>query len=117
VLIVDDRHDSRRALARLLEAEVYRVVTVHSGSEALAAAAASPVDVLVSDISLPDFDGCELLRRLRDLYRRDVPAVAITGHGEGHHIEACRRAGYSQVLLKPVAFKDVLESLRALIPA
>jgi CheY-like chemotaxis protein len=113
ILVVDDHTDSANSLARLFGREGYVALTSGSAAEALACAAGLRVDVLVSDIALPDIDGCELLRRLRDLYGRDVPAVAITGLGEAHHIEECRRAGYSQSLLKPVLFPQVIEAVKA----
>jgi len=113
VLVVDDQVESRSALARLLQAEGYEVVTAETGLEALTAAAAAPVDALVSDIGLPDIDGCELLRRLREMYSGDVPAVALTGYGEEHYVEECRRAGYRQFLLKPILFRELLDAVRS----
>ncbi|HZN67720.1 MAG TPA: response regulator [Tepidisphaeraceae bacterium] len=110
---MDDQVESRSALARLLQAEGYEVVTAETGLEALTAAAAAPVDALVSDIGLPDIDGCELLRRLREMYSGDVPAVALTGYGEEHYVEECRRAGYRQFLLKPILFRELLDAVRS----
>ena len=113
VLVVDDHLESCSALARLLRVEGYEVATAETGREALATAATTPVDLLVSDVGLPDIDGCELLRRLRDMYRRDVPAVALTGHGEEHYVDECRRAGYGEFLLKPILFRELLDAIRS----
>jgi CheY-like chemotaxis protein len=117
ILVVDDHGDTVSALSRLLRREGHEVATAHTASAAMAEAASGrPVDLLVSDIGLPDFDGCELLRRLRDMYRREVPAVALTGYGEEQQVEECRRAGYGQFLLKPIAFEKLRDAVRAVMP-
>src|SRR5688572_12610198 len=113
VLVVDDHEESLLPLERLLVVQGYHVLTAGSGGDALTRAEEQPVDVLVSDIGLPDFDGCELLCRLRDMYKRDLPAIAITGYGEGHYLEECRRVGYSHFLVKPVLFAQLLEAMAA----
>ena len=70
--------------------------------------------LLISDIGLPDGDGCEVLRRLRAFYGgRPVGAVALSGMGDGPLIEACKRAGYGEFLVKPVTFDQVLAAVRA----
>ena len=84
VLVVDDHKDSARLLAALLRREGHRVTTAHGFVEAVVAAASmAALDLLVSDISLPDRNGCDLLRILRDrVGGGPAQAVALTGHGE-----------------------------------
>jgi CheY-like chemotaxis protein len=115
VLVVDDHADSARALTRLFRSEGHDVVTAHSVGAAIELATGQPpVDVLVSDIGLPDGDGCELLRRLREFYgARPLPAVALTGRGDEGWIEDCRRSGYGRFLMKPVKFAEVLDAVKA----
>ena len=113
ILVVDDYAGCAKVLAVLLRREGHEVETAASARDALAAAAdGPPVDLLLSDIRLPDVDGCELLRRLRALYNRDVPAIAISGNGAPADVEKCRAAGYSQLLLKPIEFPDLLAGVR-----
>ena len=116
LLIVDDHKDSARALSRLLRHEGHVVTTAHTVAGALAMVAGqSPMDVLISDIGLPDGDGCDLLRRLRLFYGgRDVAAVALSGLGDADFIERCREAGFREFLVKPVAFEQVMETLKVL---
>jgi CheY-like chemotaxis protein len=115
VLIVDDHADSARALARLFRSEGHVVITAHTMNGAMALVTGQqPIDVLVSDIGLPDGDGCELLRRLRGFYgSRAVPAVALTGRGDEGWVDDCRRSGYGQFLMKPVTFEQVSAAVRA----
>ena len=119
ILLVDDHEDCVRPLASLLRREGHAVATAHSVAGALALASGQPpIDVLVSDIGLPDGDGCNLLDQLRDLYgRRDVPAIAISGYDDADLIAECRRAGYRTFLLKPVTFDEVSAALGALLPS
>jgi CheY-like chemotaxis protein len=114
ILLVDDHVDSARALAVLLRREGHAVTVAAGVAEALVAAAAmGPIDVLVSDLSLRDGDGCSLLRVLADR-AAGAPrlAVALTGHSEPHWFEECRRAGYDRFLSKPVELQDLLAAVR-----
>jgi CheY-like chemotaxis protein len=117
LLIVEDHADSARALARLFRHEGHTVVTAHTMSGALALVAGQqPVDVLLSDIGLPDGDGCELLRRLRAFYGgRDVPALALSGLGDDDTLKRCRDAGFRKFLLKPLTFDQVRDEVLALV--
>jgi CheY-like chemotaxis protein len=113
ILLVEDHADSADALARLLRSRGHRVTVAYDKTDALVAAAGlRSIDVLVSDITLPDGNGCDLLRVLRE--RRAGPprlAVAVTGHDECHMIEECRSAGYHRFLRKPVAFEELLAAI------
>jgi two-component system CheB/CheR fusion protein len=116
LLIVEDHTDSARALARLFRHEGHTVITAHTMSGALALVVGQqPVDVVLSDISLPDGDGCELLRRLRAFYGgRDVPALALSGLGDDETLKRCREVGFRKFLLKPLAFEQVRDEVLAL---
>ena len=110
ILVVDDHADSATALARLLRREGHRVTTAHTVAEALAAAG-SRFDVLLGDVGLPDGNGCDLLRALRERGHAPRLAVALTGHGEEHWEAECRQAGFTGLLLKPVQFSTLREFL------
>jgi two-component system CheB/CheR fusion protein len=114
LLIVDDHQDSARALSRLLRHDGHLVATAHTVTGALSLLVGQrPIDVLVSDIALPDGDGCELLKKVRALYGgRDVAAVALSGIGDDAVVERCGAAGYRQFLFKPVTFEQVAEAIR-----
>ena len=114
ILVVEDHEDCARAMERLLQREGHRVTTAMGFADALTSAARlGPLDVLVSDIALPDGDGCELLRLLKER-NSGAPghAIALTGHAESHWIEECRRAGFQRFLLKPVVFEELLAAVR-----
>ena len=78
VLIVDDEPAIAKAYARTLSAAGFAVVSATDGREAAAAARARSFDVIVSDIAMPDMNGLELLRTVRE-HDLDVPFVLMTG--------------------------------------
>jgi two-component system CheB/CheR fusion protein len=119
VLLVEDHESSARPLASLLRQEGYVVSTAQTFSGAFSMIAGQPpVDALVSDIALPDGDGCELLQRLRIYYGgRDIPAVALSALDGAELEDECRRAGYRTFLRKPVKFEQVSAALAALLAA
>lgn len=80
ILIVDDEEDVLSVLAKGLTWEGYSVITTSTGSEALALAKAKQPDLIILDVLLPDIDGPEVIRRLKDAPEtRDVPVIFLTG--------------------------------------
>lgn len=102
-LILDDSEDSISMLQELLKLAGAHVITATNGAEALRIANENEFDVILSDISMPEMDGFEFLRRLRKIDgRQDVPVVAITGFGRSDDIERARTAGFYSHLTKPL---------------
>ena len=81
VLVVDDDPDIRLLLEELLRGAGYEVETAEDGRAALRTFHASPTDLIVLDLSMPDLDGFETLDRIRDL--SDVPVILSTRNGSG----------------------------------
>lgn len=115
-ILVADAHDgSRRALARLLRLSGYTVHAAASVAEAHVLAAAGACDLLVAEIELPDGSGLDLLRQMRDAFRRrhpdrpPLPAVALTGLVSAEAEQACRAAGFDAFVPKPARPAGLLE--------
>ena len=107
VLVVDDHEDTLRVLRRLLQAVGYRLATAGSAVAALNYLANNEVDVLVSDIGLPDGTGHELVQKAKRI--QNVPAIAISGYGSAADIQKSRDAGFYAHLTKPLDF-DLLHA-------
>jgi CheY-like chemotaxis protein len=110
ILVVEDDADARRWLVQTLERWGARVATAGSGREALDAVTRERLDVLVSDIRLPDTDGYELIRKIRDIERalgRYTPAVALTAYPRVEDRARALQAGYQMHVSKPVAPHDL----------
>lgn len=115
VLLVDDHMDGLEITARLLKLEGFEVVTAGMCRDALRLAQRYPIDVVVTDLGLPDGTGMELLGQINQLYR--VPGVAMTAHGESWFLEGARNGGFVRHLFKPFVFSDLLGAVReALAP-
>ena len=94
-----------------LEALGHRVRVVRNGTTALDEARANVPDVMLIDIGLPDIDGYEVARRMRQQPEsRHAVLVALTGHGTVEAREAAFRAGFDDHLVKPVN-PDALQDL------
>jgi PAS domain S-box-containing protein len=112
VLIVDDSYDTIVMLEQLLKISGATVTTATSAQEALQILTEKAFDVVLSDISMPEMDGYEFLRRLRQIKGREhLPVIAITGFGRSGDIERARNAGFYSHLTKPLS----LESLAAVL--
>jgi len=105
VLLVDDDAIIRKALNKLLEALGHRAHVTQNVREALEFALSEneTFDLLLSDISLPDGNGWELLRCLIDGGRRPWRAIAMSGQSSMEDLAKSQTAGFEQHLRKPVA--------------
>jgi signal transduction histidine kinase len=105
VLVVDDNDDARTVTQAILESAGAEVLAAPTGGAALDRLRTWRPDVLISDLTMPEIDGFELIRRVRALDADDggrVPAVAVTASA---HVEDARRAiveGFQLIVKKPV---------------
>jgi CheY-like chemotaxis protein/two-component sensor histidine kinase len=112
VLVVDDNQDAAASLAMLLRTAGAEVQVAHDGPAALAEFERGEPDVVLLDIGMPDMDGCEVARRLREIApTHRVALVALTGWGQDEDRRRVREAGFDHHLVKPVD----LASLQALM--
>jgi PAS domain S-box-containing protein len=113
ILIVDDSPDSLEMLNLLLEAEGAEVRTAAGGQAALQIAETADFDLIISDISMPEMDGYEMLARMRAAGRlAAVPAIALTGFGRPEDVARARTAGFTSHLTKPLDFDYLIELAR-----
>ncbi len=114
VLIVDDESDSRSVVSRLLLERGAEVHTAASASQALEGIVAHRPDVLIADIGMPEADGYELIRRVRELPHEkggDTPAVALTAYSRAEDRTQALLAGYQYHLAKPVEIPELIATL------
>jgi PAS domain S-box-containing protein len=115
ILVVDDSAETTDMLGRLLELEGAFVESARSGAEALEIARRKNFDLIVSDISMPEMDGYQLLQKLRELpSMANVPAVALTGYGRGGDVERALEEGFAEHLTKPLDLDQLLQIVRRL---
>jgi signal transduction histidine kinase len=113
LVVVDDNDDLRDLLSALLTKQGHQVTVAGDGHTALAMIRASPPDVAIVDLGLPDIDGFELIRELRaSCPRLATRLIALTGHGQPADIDRTRAAGFHEHLVKPVSSERLLAMLR-----
>ncbi|HWA85723.1 MAG TPA: MHYT domain-containing protein [Opitutus sp.] len=105
VLLVEDHESSRTTLGSLIARRGHAVTAAGTVQEALALARAQAFDLLVSDISLPDGDGYQLMRTLRAEQR--MVGIAITGYGSKEDVLRANEAGFSSHITKPVSIASL----------
>jgi len=110
VLVVDDDRSIRRFLKASLSSQ-FVVFEAASGEEALAAVAADRPDVLILDLGLPDLDGVEVTRRLREW--SEIPIIVVSVREQEKDKIAALDAGADDYLTKPFGVGELMARLRA----
>ncbi len=104
ILIADDAEINRAVACGILELFGHRCIEVSSGHSALQAVLENDFDVVLMDIEMPEMDGLEATRRIRQLSdpRAQIPIIAMTAHALHGTTERCLEAGMNACLTKPV---------------
>ncbi|WP_240725115.1 adenylate/guanylate cyclase domain-containing protein [Mangrovimicrobium sediminis] len=111
ILAVDDLKENRELVARYLSRSGHMVVTASSGAEALHTLEQADVDVVLLDLMMPEMDGHEVLRRIKEHPEwRATPVIVISGRQDMDGIIECIEAGADDYLFKP--FNPVLLQAR-----
>ena len=113
IAVIEDNADNR-LLVRAILADFYRIDEYETGPDALAGLKVKRPDLVLLDISLPEMDGTEVLRRLRaDADLHDLPVVALTAHAMAGDRHKYLRAGFDDYVAKPIVDEEVLfEAIR-----
>ena len=111
VLVVDDEPQIRRALRLVLRANGYDVTEVAAGEAALDALATSAYDLMVLDLMLPDVDGVEVCRRVREW--SEMPVVVLSAHGEEEVKVQALDEGADDFVTKPFSAPELLARMRS----
>lgn len=114
ILVVEDEEKIARALQRGLEQERFSVEIALDGAAGLAAAEADEYDIIILDRMLPEMDGMDVCRALRDADNK-TPILMLTAKDQVRDRVAGLNAGADDYLVKPFAFEELLARLHALL--
>ncbi|MBY0507939.1 MAG: response regulator [Bryobacteraceae bacterium] len=117
ILIAEDRDASRELLRTVLVAEGYHVVEAADGKQALVQANASPPDLFLLDLQMPELDGFGLAQTLRQDSRfAHTPIIALTASAMRGDREKALAHGFSAYLTKPIRLPALREEVRKWLP-
>ena len=109
ILVVDDTRESLDLLTHILLSEGYQVYPVDSGKLALVCVTASPPDLILLDICMPDMDGFEVLQRLKaEQATRDIPVIFLSGLTEMAQRVKGLKLGAVDFITKPFQREELL---------
>lgn len=113
ILIVDDDTLIRQLLSLILRSSGYSVVEAENGKDALEKVREASVNMVITDLRMPQMDGIELSRELRaDPGHRDVPIIMLTSDFQGYKEREGEQAGVSSWISKPFIPQRLIHTIR-----
>jgi DNA-binding response OmpR family regulator len=113
ILVVDDEEMLRKLLFRILDKEGYNVLLASSGKEALDILCRERVDIIVTDVKMPEMDGFELLKKVKDRYPQ-TGVIVMTAFGDAYTVRDALLLGADEYITKPFkSFEIVMVVERA----
>ncbi len=116
ILLVEDNEMNRDMLSRRLQRKGFEVVLAVDGLQGVTMATAGGYDLILMDMSLPEIDGWEATRRVRESEAgKTVPIIALTAHAMSGDREKAMAAGCDDYDTKPVELDRLLGKIEALL--
>ena len=112
VLVIEDNADLRDVVRLALEAAGHEVLTATQGVEGLACLNGHPVDLVVTDLFMPEMDGIEVIAALRRQFP-GVRIVAMSGRPGVDYLAVAKELGAARILRKPFAMDALLSAIDA----
>ncbi len=113
ILVVDDNRDNRELLSRFLEEEGYAVTLCENAGDCLLHVERERPDIVLMDMMMPEVDGFEATRRLRERYDREaLPILAVTALAAERDRDKALQAGCNDCLAKPLDFSSLAHAIR-----
>jgi CheY-like chemotaxis protein len=119
ILVIDGNLSVREAVCELLQQVGYEAIAVDNGRFAAHIHRSDPVDLIITDLFMPDTDGLEIIEQ----FRREFPAIKIIAvSGGGRHglvdlLAVAKNMGAQRVLVKPFSREEILSAVQELLPA
>jgi len=117
ILLVEDNHMNQQLAAEILRIASADVETANNGVEALWAIQQSAYDLILMDIQMPQMDGFEATRHIRENPQfRDLPIIAMTAHAMSGDREKCLHAGMNDYVTKPIVTEELYAAVAKWLP-
>jgi CheY-like chemotaxis protein len=114
ILVVDDEVGIRQLFKQLLTGEGYEVLSATNGAEALQIVRGRRLDLVITDLVMPDSEGIETIRAIR-LEQPNLKVIAASGAFEGQFLQSAALLGACATLLKPIGRDQLLSTVRRVL--
>jgi DNA-binding response OmpR family regulator len=117
ILVVDDNTSMREAVCEMLQHAGYETVSVESGWLAAPIHRSDPVDLIITDLFMPDTDGLEIIYQFRNEFPT-VKIIAVSGGGSRGLVEllaVAKKMGAHRALMKPFSFEELIGAVEEVL--
>ncbi len=117
VMIVDDDQQILRLLAEIIEKEGHQIVSAEDGEQAFQQFQKHPIDLVITDLLMPNKEGLELIQELRSI-RPELKIIAYSGGGQmqpDNYLDFAKGMGADRVFSKPIPIKELTAAVAELI--
>jgi len=117
ILIIDDEESIRDLLSQMLSRAGYQVINAKNGKEGMKICREQKVDLIITDIIMPEKDGIEMILELRNDFP-DLKVIAISGGGRlgpDGYLEMAQKLGAHRTFFKPFSRKEILDAVEELL--
>lgn len=111
VLVVDDEEFIREIITEILKFEGIETLEAKNGLEALSVLANNQIDLVLSDIRMPDLDGYQMLKKIQEVASADMPVIFITGYSD-YSDQKLMIQGAKQIIQKPFTGDSLLLAVK-----
>lgn len=112
ILVVDDEPVTNRLLSLMLQRNNHTVLTANNGVEALSCLDKTHIDLMITDINMPDMNGLTLLETLRaNQQHKNLPVIVLTAIGQEHMSQIAAQKGATDFLTRPVSSWELKEAV------
>jgi CheY-like chemotaxis protein len=112
ILYIEDEEENMILIERIIQSEGYNFVGAELGNLGIEKARQLHPDLILSDLNLPDIDGYQIIRILKnDSSLKTIPVIAITASAMKDDIKKIKEAGFDSYILKPIDVDDLLEKI------
>ena len=117
IMVVDDNASIREAVCEMLEQAGYETISVENGRLAAQKHRSYPVDLIITDLFMPDTDGLEVIYQFRHEFP-DVKIIAVSGGGSRGLVEllsVAKKMGAQRALMKPFSWEQLIAAVEELL--
>ncbi len=111
ILYVEDDLDVLNQTKLILDDFVKEVHTATNGEEGIKVALEKPIDIIVTDINMPQMNGIEMIKKLKEEHKKDIPCIITTAHTDTEYLLDAISLKVDGYIVKPINIKDLINTI------